>query len=409
MQTSETSLQMPTDMTLAPPQPPAVIEPAAAASMVKLDQKVVPSLDLQVDAFVTDIMTLDFGSNALASRVQATHKLGADAISDSASVSNRLMQLPVRAMNNGIFNDKQGVGKSLVDLRQQLHKLNPKNHGDLLAAPRKLLGLIPLGSKLEDYFDSYRSAESQINDILKDLADGKDEIIRDNAAIEQEKQRLWDAMQRLEQYVYIGKAIDAKLVAKTTELEVSDPHKARLVKEELLFATRQRVTDLLTQLAVSVQGYLSMDIIRKTNLELIKGVERASTTTVSALRTAVMTAQALGNQKLVLEQIQALGATTENMILATSEMMKEQAGDIYQQAASPVISIEKLQQAFDNTFATFDMIADFKVKALDSMQKSVDALTVQTERAKQYTDRARAESVKHVTLTVDDNANIARI
>ena len=69
---------------------------------------------------------------------------------------------------------------------------------------------------------------------------------------------------------------------------------------------RQKRQDLLTQLAVSVQGYLALDLIRRNNVELIKGVDRATTTTISALRTAVIVAQALSDQKLVLDQITAL-------------------------------------------------------------------------------------------------------
>ena len=54
---------------------------------------------------------------------------------------------------------------------------------------------------------------------------------------------------------------------------------------------------------MNIQGYLALDMIRKNNLELMKGVDRATTTTVAALRTAVIVAQALNNQKLVLDQI----------------------------------------------------------------------------------------------------------
>jgi uncharacterized protein YaaN involved in tellurite resistance len=381
---------------LEPPAPPPVVEPDQAAAMVKLDPQVIPELDRQVDKFVQDILALELGSEAFANRVGDAHRLGQEAIASSAASSNRLMERPVRAMESGLFDDRQGVGKSLVDLRQKMDELNPKRFGNLLE-PRKLLGLIPFGSRLEDYFDSYRSAESHIAAILKNLAESKDEIIRDNAAIEQEKLRLWEAMQRLEQYVYIAKAVDVRLTEKAAALEAADPHKARVIREELVFAVRQRVTDLLTQTAVSIQGYLAMDVIRKTNLELVKGVDRASTTTVSALRTAVMTAQALGVQKMVLEQIKALNATTENLIVATSEMMKQQSAEIYQQAASPTIAVEKLQQAFDNSFAAFDMIADFKLKSLDAMQKTVDALTVQVDRARQYTDRVRGEALQDVT------------
>ena len=85
---------------------------------------------------------------------------------------------------------------------------------------------------------------------------------------------------------------------------------AKALSQDVLFYVRQKHQDLLTQLAVSIQSYLAIDIIIKNNIELIKGVDRASTTTVSALRTAVIVAQALGNQKLVLDQITALNTTT---------------------------------------------------------------------------------------------------
>ncbi|MEJ7697304.1 MAG: toxic anion resistance protein [Candidatus Limnocylindrales bacterium] len=106
-----------------------------------------------------------------------------------------------------------------------------------------------------------------------------------------------------------------------------------MLKEDMLFSVRQKHQDLLTQLAVSVQGYLALDVIRRNNLELIKGVQRATTTTVSALRTAVIVARALADQKLVLDQITALNTTTSNLIESTSEMLRHQSGQINEQAA----------------------------------------------------------------------------
>src|ERR1700739_4781328 len=109
----------------------------------------------------------------------------------------------------------------------------------------------------------------------------------------------------------------------------TDPDKAKSLQEDGLFYVRQKVQDLLTELAVSAQGYMALDMIRQNNLELIKGVDRATTTTVSALRTAVIVAQALNNQKLVLDQINAPNTTTSNLIESTSEMLKQQSGQAY--------------------------------------------------------------------------------
>src|SRR3546814_4114994 len=76
------------------------------------------------------------------------------------------------------------------------------------------------------------------------------------------------------------------------------PVKAKILRENALFYARQRTQDLLTQMAVTVQGYLALDLVKKNNVELVKGVDRASTTTVGALKTAITVAQAMTNQKL---------------------------------------------------------------------------------------------------------------
>ena len=202
---------------------------------------------------------------------------------------------------------------------------------------------------------------------------------------------MWTLMIRLEKYVHIGKKLDTELDARARAFDSSDPEKARVIREEMLFYTRQKVTDLLTQLSVNIQGYLALDLIRKNNLELMKGVDRATTTTVSALRTAVIVAQALSNQKLVLDQITALNTTTGNLIASTSEMLRDQSAAIHQQAASGTIEIAKLQQAFANIYRTMDAISEFKAKALDSMQTTVDTLTDEVAKSRTYLDRARQQ------------------
>ncbi len=193
------------------------------------------------------------------------------------------------------------------------------------------------------------------------------------------------------------------------DIERNDPDKARIVKDELLFYTRQKTIDLLTQQSVSIQGYLVLDLIRKNNLELIKGVDRASTTTMSALRTAVMTAQALNNQSLVLEQIKALNASTEDIIVATSEMLKNQSTTIHQQASGSMIDIEKLQQAFDNVFATMDMISDYKIKALDNMKQTVETLSQQIDHSQKYLDQVRESEARGATRLSQTSEQVVKL
>lgn len=218
----------------------------------------------------------------------------------------------------------------------------------------------------------------------------------DNAAIDVERQKLWEAMGNLEQMVHISKALDEKLEDKAAELDMTDPAKAKALRETALFYVRQRTQDLLTQMAVSVQGYLALDLVKKNNVELVKGVDRASTTTVAALRTAVTVAQAMTNQRLVLQQITALNETTANIIDSTSTLLKEQTGQIHQQAAASTIPVETLQRAFQNIYDTMDTIDTFKIKALDSMKQTVNTLSAEVEKSKGYIARAQGQSSAQV-------------
>ena len=373
---------------LAPPAPIVAVPAAQASEMVKLDAATVTRLDGMVETYLAAITSLDVHGGEFATRVKDIQKLGDEDVKASAGVSNRMLEKPMAAMANGGLTQASVVSRSLLDLRNTVEELDPGRQGDLLS-PRKLLGIIPFGDRLRDYFDKYSSSQGHIDAIIKALFSGQDELVRDNASIEQEKANLWAVMGRLRQYIYLGQKLDAALVARIAEIEVSDPDRARVLREDMLFYVRQKVQDLLVQLAVSVQGYLALDVIRKNNVELIKGVDRATTTTVSALRTAVIVAQALADQKLVLDQITALNTTTGNLIESTSRMLKDQSGQINEQAASATIDLAKLQAAFANIYATMDEIDSFKLKALDNMAKTVDALSAEVTKSQAYLDRVR--------------------
>ena len=115
------------------------------------------------------------------------------------------------------------------------------------------------------------------------------------------------------------------------------------------------------------------------------------------MRTAVTVAQALNNQKLVLDQITALNTTTGSIIESTAALLKGQAAEIQQQATGSTVAIEKLQAAFNNVFAAMDMLSDYKAKALDNMRQTVEVLSVEVGKAQTYLDRVRREEVAQTT------------
>jgi uncharacterized protein YaaN involved in tellurite resistance len=376
-----------TKLKLDPPEALQAVPIAEASGLVPLKAEETTELDKRVSQFVDELAALDSNSPDFGKKVDQLTAMGRKEIAEAAGASNRFLDRPVKAIDKDT-----GIGADLTELRRTVEALDPKE----ATKTKKLLGIIPFGNRVDRYFDKYRSSQTHISKILSSLGNGKDELLMDNAAIDTERANLWKTMHKLEQMVHISKTLDQRLEDKANELDATDPAKAKAIRETALFYTRQRTTDLLTQMAVTVQGYLALDLVKKNNVELVKGVDRASTTTVSALRTAVTVAQAMTNQKLVLEQIGALNTTTANMIDSTGEMLRTQTGAIHEQAASSTIPLETLQRAFQNIYDTMDQIDQFKLQALGNMKQTVETLGKEVEKSKGYI--ARAEGVQQNRL-----------
>ncbi|WP_114520754.1 toxic anion resistance protein [Altererythrobacter sp. ZODW24] len=382
---TETKTAVATDFELTPPEPVPTVTIDKAAGLVPVSDEKKSALATKVDSYVDELLAADANSPEFGQKVDQLTNMGRKEIAAAARMSNRFLDRPVRAMDQ-----ESGVGSDLAELRRTVEDLDPGRKGKLRG--RKLFGIIPFGGSMKKYFDSYKSSQNHIQAILARLESGKDELIMDNASIEQERAKLWEAMGNLEQMIHISKTLDGKLEEKAQDLDATDPQKAKAIRETALFYVRQRTQDLLTQMAVSVQGYLALDLVKKNNVELVKGVDRAGTTTVGALRTAVTVAQAMTNQRLVLQQITALNDTTAGIIDSTGTLLREQTGKIHEQAASSTIPMETLQRAFQNIYDTMDEVDTFKLKALDSMKQTVDVLSGEVEKSKGYIARAEGQA-----------------
>ena len=377
-------------LTLEAPAPLVAVGSTQAPAMApQVEAAQVPVLDEKVASFMTQIEQAETKSPEFSAQADAVRSMGDTDIRKAAETSNRLLTAPVKSIHDGALAQSSNVSKTLMDLRRTVEDLDPHQESSLA---KKLFGVIPLGKNVQDYFRKYQSSQDHLNAILHALRSGQDELTRDNVALNMEKQNLWQTMGRLNQYVYIAEHLDTQLAQRVAELTVSDPERAKALSEDVLFYVRQKHQDLLTQLAVSIQNYLSIDIIIKNNLELIKGVDRASTTTVAALRTAVIVASALGNQKLVLDQITALNTTTSNLIQKTSEMLKENSASIQQQAASSTIGLTQLQEAFNNIYQTMDSIDAFKAQALTNMSQTIGVLEQEVAKSRTYLERVQNHS-----------------
>ncbi|MGI5514206.1 toxic anion resistance protein [Streptomyces sp. CA-106131] len=377
--------------TLTPPEPVAAVPREKAGGLVPLDDSVRADMDRKATAYIEGLAALDARSPQFAGKVGEITALGASEMRNAAAQSNRMLERTIRSLPGKGEDAQSRVGGSLVELRRVVEDLDPR---DLPANKgRKFLSRLPGGNKLRDHVAKYASAQGTLNKIVGSLRGGQDELRRDNAALQTERVRLWETMGKLQEYVVLTEALDTAVERHIAGVEATDPARGDTLRADVLFPVRQKHQDLLTQLAVCTQGYLAMDVVRRNNDELIKGVDRAATTTVSALRISVMLASALDNQRKVVDQVNALRGTTEDLIRGNAEMLATQSGEIQRIAADPAVGAETLRSAFQQIYRTLDAIDTYKAQAMETMAATVESLTAELQEASSYLERSRSQSV----------------
>lgn len=258
---------------------------------------------------------------------------------------------------------------------------------------------------VKNYFQRFEKADDQIEEILESLEGGKKALLNDNTTLEIEQASLRDLTVKLGKQVELGMQMDTAVSKAIEDAQVNneDPEKIKFIQDEVLFPLRQKVMDLQQMQAVNQQGYFAMEIVRRNNKELIRAVERAQHVTMSALRTAVTVASALYNQKIVLEKVQMINDTTNNLIRSTSIMLKEQGANIQQQAMASNISVDTLREAFKNTFEALDAVDSYKQKALPQLKMQLDAFKEMADEGERRIQRIESAQAYREDVSKSDD------
>lgn len=344
----------------------AQLQKEVAATVQPKDEQA-QAIEAQATQNVAEIMALDL--NKLEEKRKLLKSIDDFAVQtlQSTAHKNTLLQTTIGNLSKS-GEDGSLVSTSLADLHREIKDLDPSM---LDFTKEGFLGKI--FNPIRRYFDRYEKAEGVIKDVIVALDKGKSTLKNDNITLDLEEDSLREMTLKLNEELALGMAMDTQIAAQIAQAELTGEaaEKVRFVTEEILFPLRQRLMDMQQLLVVNQQGIIAMEVIKRNNKELIRGVDRAKNVTITALRTAVMVASALYNQKIVLKKIDLLNETTSNLITSTSRMLKDQGAAIQKQAAESTISPDVLKQAFRDTIAALDDIAAFKQQALPMMHDTV--------------------------------------
>lgn len=308
-------------------------------------------------AFADELAGLDALAPAFADKVASIATMGARDLQDAARAASQLLDRP--ALGGG--GASSSVMASLAQVRDALADIDPRHERSGLAGRAGRFGRRRGESPAQA--DALRAAEDRLGALVRTLGAGQDDLRKDNAAIEVEQANLWRAMERLNDYVVLAGHLDRAVTAHADRLDATGGgHAATALRTDALHALKQRRQDVLEQLAVCVQGYLALDLVRQNNLELVRGVDAALTAAVAALRTAAIVAGLEARQPVFGERIEELARASIEAIEAASEGEDEESAR------------QRLRVAFADIDATVDAVDSFRSASVDALVRTVDAL-----------------------------------
>lgn len=330
--------------------------------------------------------------------LQAVEGLGQDIVRQSAAKNEMLSRRMVEFSREG--GESGDVAKGLEELAIKMRDLDPSHVDFAKSGP-----LSKLFNPVRKYFERYKTADAEIGDIVQSLERGKSTLKNDNVTLELEEDAMRDLTKQLNQQIEMATDLDSYLTAAVEKARAegtADPERIKFVEEEVIFPLRQKILDFQQLQTVNQQGIVSMNIIRRNNLELMRAVDRAESVTVSALRVAATVAGALYNQRIALEKVTTLNAATNEMITSTARMLKDQGTEIQKQATEANISTETLKESFANTIQALEDISTYKQEALPRIKQTIAEFQAIAEEGQKHIDRIEARDQALIEAGVSD-------
>ncbi|WP_373183277.1 toxic anion resistance protein, partial [Halomonas campaniensis] len=102
---------------------------------------------------------------------------------------------------------------------------------------------------------------------------------------------------------------------------------------------------------------------------------------------AVTVALAMANQRLVLDRVEALNATTSAMIGGTARTLRQQGVEIQQRASGAMLDMQALEQAFEDVMGAIDDLSRYRQEALPRLDAQIDRLADLSRRGGSAIDR----------------------
>jgi uncharacterized protein YaaN involved in tellurite resistance len=339
------------------------------------------------------VITADPGEVArIADNIQIGDRAGISVYGDGAqrAVSDYADKILGEVKNR----DLGDTGKLLTDIILKSKSLDPaslKDQGFLAKI------FMSAQARLERFKSEFEDVAGQIDRIGLELDRHKDTLRRDIAVLDDLHEETKGSILRLDAYVQAGKTFvenyrtnELPKLKTTAEAAVSGPGGGMLEAQtyqdslQALDRLEKRVFYLQQARQLGIQQLPQIRIVQAGDETLIENLQATSALTVPAWKQKMVILLGLTRQKSALELQKTVTDATNTMIRQASEMMKDQAIAIEEQAQRGIIdtdTLEKANQDLIDTIAGVLKVQEEGRKKRAEAEQQMQQMTVELKKA----------------------------
>ena len=270
-----------------------------------------------------------------------------------------------------------GITGSLVELRMTLSDISP----DKLSRPgtlRTLTSVLPFVNRITPPMKiirkiaiRYEPVSRQIEVIEAKLREGSMVLTRDNVELRQLFEKVEEQRLPMQKNAYLGELLIVQLPEQLEQTEY--PVKADRMLNAL-HDVSVRVQDLRAMDLVYEHFFVSIEMTRRNNAQLVQAVEHTLSVATNVVMVGLAIQAALSRQRQIMEANARTREFIGDMIVDNATSIRRHTEEIGEVINNPVIAIDKITQAQDELIQAMDIAERLKQQGIDAAQENIAKL-----------------------------------
>ncbi|MBB5178595.1 uncharacterized protein YaaN involved in tellurite resistance [Planomicrobium koreense] len=278
-----------------------------------------------------------------------------------ANAQNQLSQFSHKMLDHVQSKEIGPVGDVLNDLMKKLQELNPEE-----LSQKKRGGIRKIFAKakysVQEMMTKYQKLSTQVDRISIQLDHSKRGLLDDVQMLEQLYDQNKTYFQALNVYIAAAELKRDEILTETIpalrkKAEASNDQMAyQEVNDMAQFLDRleKRLYDLQLSRQITIQSAPQIRMIQQTNQTLAEKIQSSIMTSIPLWKNQIAIALTLNRQMKAVEAQKQVTATTNELLLKNSEMLKVNSIETAKENERGIVEIETLKQTQENLLNTIE-------------------------------------------------------